>query len=191
MFNTLKKAVIKANIVYDENEVQEITSSMTEEEINNSGKLGCKHWKVLRKLVLKKMDDELKLNENDVVNKYFVWGIGAYGNVNMWSAGSAFYNRIIITNDTFYSQSYDQDFRCIGRHSCEIAKIRSIKQGKAGDFVVLPRDGAIISLEDKTKVLLLGMDKFSKSDIGCIIRDLSSRNDALTQVNIFATDIIE
>lgn len=191
MSNTLKKAIKKANINYDENEIQEITSTMTQEDIDHTGKLGIKHWKVLRKLVLKKMDDELKLNDNTVINKYFIWGVAAFAPVTMWTSGGAFYYRIIITNDTFYAYAYDQNFSCISRKSCQIQQIRSIKQGKAGDYGVLPRDGIIITTEDKSKVILLGSDKYAKSDLGCIIRDLSAVNDSLTQVNIFATDIIE
>ena len=182
---SLTKAINFANITCNESEVEEIISTMSEEDINHTGKMGIKHWKVLRKIVINNMEKDLNLDEAQVVNRYFIWGPCAYGNINTLSSGGVFYYRIIITKTHFIAYGYDQCFRLIEKHNKEIQNLESIKQGKAGSMGFIPRDGAIFKFLDGTKVIILATDKFARHDAGLIIKDLSTLNPGLTQVNIF------
>lgn len=186
MEKSIKKAVKNTNLTFNEDEILGIITGMSEEDINDTGKYGIKHWKVLRDLVIKRMDEELKLKEEDIVSKYLIWGLSAAISVITYAnSGGVFYNRIILTKNKLYVNGYDQLFRCIERHSINIADIDGISQGKAGKYGMLPVDGAFINTVDGKKITLVGKDNYARKDIGLLINDLISLNNELPKYNIF------
>lgn len=186
MKKSIIKQVKKANIVFNEVEIQEILNGMTEEEVNDKGKLGIAHYKVLVRITKRKMYEELALSKEDIISDYFIWGPMAFSNINSMTAGGVMFYRIIITKNILYAFGYDDWFRTIERHKKEINQVDKINQGRVGGFI--PRDGIIIKFMDRTKIILLGITNDTKVTLYNIIEDLRTLKPDIVNENIFLED---
>lgn len=183
---SLKKSIKNANINCNDEEILEIIEGMSEEEINHANKIGIKHWKVLKKLVLKTIDKELDLNQDEVIGKYLIWGPLAITNVNMLSSGGIFYYRIIITKEKVIYYGFDQGFKKVESKTKNITDIINIKQSKVSS--INPKDRISINFQDGSVIILLALEKDSRQDIGQLINTLGELNITLSQVNHFMNE---
>ncbi|MGL5353097.1 MAG: hypothetical protein ACRDA5_07210 [Clostridium sp.] len=172
MNKELSKQVSKLNWSVTEEEVDSIVNKLGKdsEEI----KYGVRHYKVLMELVCNKIDEELKLDENEIKCKSIALGGVAFTTANIASSGGAVYYRIIVTNTRIYSYSFDYFFKLVGKFDYDISEIKEIKFAEAGQDGIVPYEGYEIEFKDGRYVILYSINKFS-------IKQLDNLKDVLVE----------
>lgn len=166
------KTVKNANIVATEAEIQEIVNRLGEENVESISPHGLKHWKVVRELRFKEVDEMVK--DEEIVSKYFCYGVAGYTAVSVANTGGIFYVRVILTKNKIYAVGYDQLFRIVSKSVESLSNISRVKQAKQGAMLVIPYDSLMVKFKNGENVTVVGKGELGKKDLASIVNDLKA-----------------
>lgn len=169
MEKSIVKAVNKANIVVNEEQIQRIIDRIGVEAANENSSHGAPHWKILRELRLEEIDSII--GNAEVHSKYLLWGPASHGTISPITTGGAFYVRIVLTKDKIYSFSFDQLFRKVANYEKPLSEIDKVRQGKAGAGFVLPYDTVQIRFKDRNNITVIAKGEYSRTDLRDLVND--------------------